>query len=75
MWVTNIVIRADLINRRRRHCPDTSAYRMSQGQCSEGEARSDANAVQSPNQRTRNRSTLNRTDTIIPVFVSPPVWI
>ena len=55
--------KADTTDRHRQDRPDTSADRMSRGRRSEGEACSDAGAVQSPDQRRRNRSTPNRTDT------------
>ena len=66
---------ADPTDRRRRHRPDTSTDRMNRGRRSEGEARSDAGAVQSPDQRRRNRSTPipNRYQTHYSFL--PTVWI
>ena len=55
--------KADPTDWLRQDRPDTSADRMSPGWRSEGEARSDVGAVQSPDQRRRNRSTPNQTDT------------
>ena len=46
-----IVTGANPIDKHRRHHPDTSANQISQGWHSEGEARSDADVVQSHNQR------------------------
>ena len=50
-------IRADLTDRSRRHCLGTNADRMSRGRRSKGEARSNADAVQSSDQRRKNQST------------------
>ena len=65
----------DPTDRRRQHRPDTSADRMSRGWRLEGKARSDAGAVQSPDQRRRNRSTSipNRYQTQYSFL--PTVWI
>ena len=46
--------RADPTNRFQRHRPDTNADQMSQGRHLEGKAHSDADAMQSPDQRRRN---------------------